>query len=261
MSPQSNRRPLEAQAVEGHIADRSRHGVGQLDFAARARLMRVERRQHRGIEHIAPDNGERRGGVRRGRLLHKAPDRGEPSVIFHNVQHAVAAGFLPRHVHDRDDIAAMLAVDVEKLAEAGPLREHEVVRQEHGEGCGAHDMARAPDRMAEAERRLLPDMHDRARRRHHLRCCGPQFLFAARRQRLVELRREVEMVLHRRLAARGHEHDGLDARSPRFLDRILDQRLVHHRQHFLRHRLRRRQEARAEPAGRDDRRLYRSRHG
>jgi len=112
-----------------------------------------------------------------------------------------------------------------------------------------------------AERRLLANMDDRPRLRRHLRCGGAQVVLAARRQCIVEFGREVEMVLDRRFAARGDEHEGLDPGCPGFFDSILDQRLVHHRQHFLRHRLGRRQEPRAEPAGRNDRCRHRSRHG
>ncbi len=54
---------VEAQAVEGLAADQFGHGVGELDFPARAGFKGGQVVEHFGLEDIAPDDGEGRGGV------------------------------------------------------------------------------------------------------------------------------------------------------------------------------------------------------
>ena len=71
-----------------------------------------------------------------------------------------------RNFLDRDDVAAELVVGLDALGQAAAaararLRHH--VGQQHGEGLVADDIARAPDRVAEAERRLLAGEAGRAR--------------------------------------------------------------------------------------------------
>ena len=57
-----------------------------------------------------------------------------------------------RHLLDRDDVAAVPLVGRDHLLH-GAAAQH--VGQEHREGLVADDLAGAPDRVAEAERRLL----------------------------------------------------------------------------------------------------------
>ena len=67
--------------------------------------------------------------------------------------------FLGRNFLDRDDIAAMLFIGGDALCEAAPgaLRggHGDHVRQKHREGLVADKFARAPDRVAKTQRRLL----------------------------------------------------------------------------------------------------------
>ena len=130
--------------------------------------------------------------------------------------------------------------------------EHQFVRQHHRERLVADDVAGAPHRMAEAERRLLPgEAHGAgfglvARQNLHLG------LLAARGQRGVEFVHPVEMILDHALVAAGDEDEMLDAGFPRLVDHILDQRLVDDGQHFLRHRLGGGQDAGAEAGDREN---------
>ena len=68
---------------------------------------------------------------------------------------------------------------------------------------------------------------------------------AALLEQRLELGGAIEVVLDRRLAARGDEDDLLDARRHALLDDDLDAGHVDQRQHLLRHRLGRRQEPRS----------------
>ena len=178
-------------------------------------------------------------------------------VVLDDVEHAVAARLLARHLDDRDDIAAGLVIGVDHLLEAGRVADHQIVDQHHRERLVADQMARAPHRMAETERALLPRIGDLAR--------PPAATIAARRaarslprsrKRRFQLVGDVEMVFERALAAAGDEIELLDAGGLRLLDRVMDQRPVDHRQHLLRHRLGRRQDARAEPGHRKHRLAY-----
>src|SRR3954447_3756623 len=54
----ANRRDL--QRMEWLLADRPGHGVGQLDFAARALFARIERPHHLRLEDVAADHTEPR---------------------------------------------------------------------------------------------------------------------------------------------------------------------------------------------------------
>ncbi len=132
------------------------------------------------------------------------------------------------------------------LRETAGRVEHELVRQQHRERLVADNVPRAPHRVAEAERRLLPGK---------THCAGLGLIagqnlllgfLAARFERGVELEHAVEMILDHALVAAGDEHEVLDAGLTRLVDHVLDQRLVDDGQHFLRHRLGGGQDAGAE---------------
>jgi hypothetical protein len=99
----------------------------------------------------------------------------------------------------------------------------------------------------------LPAADDVARRRDHGTRRFQLSHLGAPTQRIVQLDRDVEMILQRALATAGDEDELLDPGGPGLLDRILDERLVDDRQHLLRDRLGRRQETGAEPGHRKDR--------
>ena len=117
------------------------------------------------------------------------------------------------------------------------MRLHQHVGQQHGERLVADDVARAPHRVAEAERRLLagearlPGAEQVLRQRVEFGLA----VFAV--QRRFEFVLAVEMILDDALVAAGDEHEMLDAGLARFVDHVLDQRAVDDGEHFLRHRL------------------------
>src|ERR1700688_1047748 len=65
---------LEAQAVEGPVAERARERVGELDLPARTALAAIEVLHHLGLEDIAADDGKGGGCLLRLRLLDQALD-------------------------------------------------------------------------------------------------------------------------------------------------------------------------------------------
>ena len=156
---------------------------------------------------------------------------------------------------DRDQIGllAELARGLDHLRQAARRVQHQFVRQHDRKGLVADDVARAPHRVAEAERRLLPGEARGAG-------CGLVacqnilfgFLVAARGKRGVELEHAVEMILDHALVAPGDEDEMLDAGFLGLVEYVLDQRLVDDGQHFLRHRLGGGQDAGAETGDREN---------
>ena len=145
------------------------------------------------------------------------------------------------------DLLAGRAVGLDHLREAAGLVLHQHVRQQQRERLVADQLARAPHRMAEAERRLLAGEARGAGRRQ---VAGEQLQvggLVALLQRHLELELAVEMVLDHALVAAGDEDEMLDAGLARLVDHVLDQRPVDHRQHLLGHGLGGGQEAGAEP--------------
>src|SRR3974390_3232075 len=138
------------------------------------------------------------------------------------------------------------------LRQASRRVEHEFIGQNNRKRLVAYDVARAPDRMPEPQRRLLPrEAHGSgfrliARQDLHLH------LLATRGKRGVEFEHPVEMVLDHPLVAPGDEDEMFDAGFLGLVDHILDQRLVDDGQHFLGHRLGGWQDAGAETGDGED---------
>ena len=99
------------------------------------------------------------------RLLDHLGDLESRPMVGANPDNAILMGFGRRNLFNRDNIAAMLLVSRHALGKAAPAmgsgpRDH--IRQQDREGLAADDFARAPDRVAEAERRLLAGEAGRA---------------------------------------------------------------------------------------------------
>ena len=126
------------------------------------------------------------------------------------------------------------------------------VRQEERERLVADKLARAPDRMAEAERLLLA----RKAGRSGLRQVFPQelerFVLLALEQGHFQLELAIEVVFDNPLVAAGHEDEMLDPRLAGLVHDDLDQRPVDDRQHLFRHGLGGRQEPGAESGHGED---------
>ncbi len=235
-----------AQPMERLLTDQLRHAVGELDLVAGAALHACEVGDHLGHQHVAADDRQVRRRVLRRRLFHQAEHLDQPSIVLAGAQDAVAVGLIARHLGHRDHVAAGVAVDVGKLAQARRVRQHKVVRQQDGERIVADEGARAPDGVAKPQRHLLAHGDHGAGldlgRAQQFQRIG----LAALAQRGLQLEGDVEMLDQGGLAAPGHQAELLDPGRARLLDRVLDEWLVDHRQHFLGDGLGGRQESRAE---------------
>src|SRR6476620_6115275 len=153
-----------------------------------------------------------------------------------------------RHLLDRDDvrIVGQAARGIDHLRQAAALVLHQHVGQQRRERLVSDQLARAPDRVTEAERKLLAREAGGARSRQ---VAGERFeivVALALGERVLELELAVEVVLDYTLVAAGDEDEMLDAGLARLVDHVLDQRPVDHRQHLLRHGLGRGQESGAQ---------------
>ncbi len=159
-----------------------------------------------------------------------------------------------RHFLHREQVRFAVEVlrRLDHLGKTARRVQHQFVRQHHRERLVADDVARAPHRMPETERRLLAGEAHRARLGLVSR---EDFLFrllASCGKRGVELEHPVEMVLDHTLVAAGDEDEMLDAGLPCLIHHVLNQRLVDDGQHFLRHRLGGGQDAGAEAGDGED---------
>ena len=97
-----------------------------------------------------------------------------------------------------------------------------------------HCRARAQYRVSEAKGLALADVNARDALGDDIANRCQQVVFAATRQRPLEFRVGVEMILDRALRRTCDEHQLGRAGRDGFLHRVLDQRLVHDRQHLFR---------------------------
>jgi len=83
---------VDRHRVERLAADQFGHGVGQLDFAARSRLQRVEQVHDLGLEDVAADHAEARRGVGGGGFFDQAAHLGAIAARLARGDDAVARG-------------------------------------------------------------------------------------------------------------------------------------------------------------------------
>ena len=144
---------------------------------------------------------------------------------------AVARGVGLGHLHDRDDRAVRLVIRMDELADARPIANHHIVREDHRERLVADDLLGHEDGMPEAELLLLADVRDLSQVRD-VPDLAEHVDVALFLEQPLELIRGVEVILDRALLARRDDD--------------------HERQHLLRLGLRRRQEAGPPSGGGED---------
>src|SRR5882724_2008666 len=245
---------LEFDAIEALGFLKPAHRIGKLDLAAGAVFQRFQDLEDLRLQNVAPGDRQIRWRGALGRLLHHAVDLEHVAVrvALADAADAILVREMRRHFFHRDQIGfiAELARSLDHLLEAARRIQHQLVRQYHREWLVADDVAGAPYRMAEAERRLLPREAHRTRLRLVARQDLHFGLLAARAKRGVELVHPVEMVLDHALVAAGDEDEMFDAGLFGLVDHVLDQWLVDDGQHFLWHRLGGGQDAGAEAGDR-----------
>src|SRR3984957_18205633 len=240
---------VEPRAMERLRASEVYHGVGQLDFPARALFHPLENLENLRLKNVAPRNDEIGGRRPLLRLLDHLGDLESRPMVGANADNAILMGFGRGNLFNRDNIAAMLLVSrhaLGKAASAMGSRPGDHIRQQDREGLAADDFARAPDGVAEAEGRLLAGEAGRAgggKIGHERVVFG---FFPASLERVFELVGIVEMILDDAFVAAGHEDKMLDSRLARFIHHVLKNRPVDDGQHLLWDRLGRGQKPRTE---------------
>ena len=159
---------FELQAVERLRARERDHGVGELDLAAGAGCLLFQNVEDLRLQDVAAGDGSgstaprSRFGFSTILVIAKALPLGLPTPTTPYMCDAVR-----RHFLDRDDVGVVVERlgGVDHLREAAALVLHQHVGQQQRERLVADQFARAPDRMAEAERRLLAGEARRARLR------------------------------------------------------------------------------------------------
>ena len=121
------------------------------------RLLRLQELEDLGLQDVAAGDGEVGGRRAPLRLFHHRSDlEGVGPDRLAATDDAVLMGLVLGRLEDGEVVAADLLVGVDHGREAAlalALMKH--VRQQQREGFVSDDVARAPDRMAEPERRLL----------------------------------------------------------------------------------------------------------
>ena len=106
-----------------------------------------------GLQDVAAGYDEIRRRFLLRRLLHHLRDREQLAVVRADADHAVRVDALGRHPLDGDDVRALAEVarGVDHLAEAAAVVLHQHVGQQQRERLVAHELARAPHRMAQPQ--------------------------------------------------------------------------------------------------------------
>src|SRR5258705_2496558 len=230
---------FELHAVERLLAREPAHGVGELDLTAGAALLLLQYVEDLGLQDVAARDDEvRRRLLGRGLLYHLRDGEALAGALT-DADHAVACHALARDFLDRDDVcgAPDLVRERHHLGEAALRVLHELVGQQQRERLVAHELARAPHRMAKSERLLLTREARRPGPGQVVRQEIEIVLPLALAQRHLELELTVEMILDDAPVASGDEDEMLDAGLPRLVNDVLDHRPVDDRQHFLGHGL------------------------
>ncbi len=134
---------------------------------------------------------------------------------------------------DHDDVAADLAVGLDRLGQGRDTRAHEHVRQHHREGLLADDIPGAPDRVTEPQGRHLAHEAHLPRLAEFGQQVLEDVVLALGLELGLELHVVIEIVLDRLLAPAGDEDEVLDAGGAAFGDDIGQDRPVDDVQHLL----------------------------
>ena len=120
LSPQSKRVPSKRKPMKGRRFRPIICASASVSWISppAPRVVRLEMLEHVGLEDIAADDAEGRGRGGRLGLLDHALHLDQVAVILGDVEDAVAAGVLARHVHDGDIVAVEPAMRLDHLLEA-----------------------------------------------------------------------------------------------------------------------------------------------
>src|SRR5689334_13066033 len=228
---------LEFEAEEAVLSHQLDHRVGQLDLAAGAGVLRGDAVEDLRLQDIAAGNDQIGRSVLKPRLLDHAVDAEAAAEGRADLDHAIAADLVGRHLLDGDDIAAGVGVNLHHLLEAAGPGVDQHVGQEQGERLVADELAGTPDGVTEPQRLLLAGEAGLAGGRQVLLQKHQLGLLAAPLQGFLKLELLVEMILNNAFVPPCDEDEMLAAGFAGLVNRKLDDRTVYNRKHFLGHRL------------------------
>src|SRR5215208_677267 len=234
------------QPEEGLLVHELDHGVGNLDLATGTFALPLDPGKNLGLKNVTARNDQ----IGRGRLtlglFDHARDLERIADVLAAADDTVAMHLVPRHLLNRDDVAARLGINIHHLPEAARLTVDQHVGQQQSEWLFTHDRARAPNGMAKPQRLLLAgETHLTGTRQIHLQAVELDRL-AAQAQRVLKLILLVEMIFDDGLVTPGDKDKMLDARFTGLVNGELNHRAIDDGQHFLRHGFGRGQETGAE---------------
>lgn len=222
------------------------HRIRQLDFTSSATLLRFENRKDFRLKNITPRDCQ----IRRRRPLLRLFNHlcnCKCAVLILDAANAILMRIAIRHFVNRDEIAAMTFVGVDHARQTRLFAVMEHIGQQQRKRLITNNVARAPDGMAETERRLLA-REARLAGLGQIVCESFELLdLAAFSQRAIKLEMHVKMIFDDSLATACDKNEMLNARRTRLIDDMLDHGTVDHRQHLFRYGLGGRQKAGAKP--------------
>ncbi len=213
--------------MEGLVADHLRHGIGQLDLAARPFALMFKHAHHLRLQDVAPGDDQVRRGIGNRRLFNQALHLGQLALRLAGIDHAIARNLFVRHFKNAQQVATDAFIFSHHLRHAAGRAMHELVGQEDRKRFIADNVARAPYGMAQPHRLLLADIGAVAWAKTGR--LEDRDILAAIGHRPLKLISDIEMVLDRALAATGDEDHLLDPCLTRLINRILNQRPIDHR--------------------------------
>src|SRR5262249_17019812 len=146
---------LEFEAEEALLRHQLDHRIGQLDLAAGSRILRGDAIEDLRLQDITAGNDEIGRRIFELRLFDHAVNAKAAAEGGADLDHAVAADLVARHLLDGNDIAPGIGIDLHHLLETTWFGMDQHVRQEQREWLVADQLAGAPYGMADAQRLLL----------------------------------------------------------------------------------------------------------
>src|SRR5260370_40676550 len=223
---------LELVAIDFAALGQRHQRVGQLNFAARARLALREQLEDIRGQNVAPHDRKFAGRFFRRRLLDHAMQFVDSVAHMPSIGDPILRDLTARDFQQRDHWRIAMLASVEQLAQAWPRAIENVVGEHHRKWRIAYRRSRLQHGVAEPERFRLfcnRDLRGIVAASHQLE----DFVFATLLEVTLEFRVAVEVIDHRGLAWADDDHDLLDTRGDRFLHHDLDRRGIDHRQNFL----------------------------
>ncbi len=186
----------EAVGVDGFFLHQRRDAVGELNLAARAVPDLLQVLENRRGQDITADDrqiGRRLGGFR---LFNDAVHAAGGRLIRLYSDNAVLVGIGLRNDLNPEHAGTLRFVDVRHLPQAGDLALDQVVRQVDEERLRAHCRLRTQHRVAQSERRRLPNVDARCIGRKDTPQLVEQVAFTLRFEHMLEFLVGIEVILN-----------------------------------------------------------------